>query len=74
LEDTGKLSKKTMSIVSGFDMDGKENKTGLLGQFSQRFYYGCIGGIIVAIFLAIPLLKNNYLNHLITEMVFSIST
>ena len=58
-----------MSIVSGFDMDGKENKTGLPAQFSQRFYYGCIGGIIVVIFLVIPLLKNNYFNHLITEML-----
>jgi branched-chain amino acid transport system permease protein len=36
---------------------------------SPTLYYCVLGSIVLTILLAIPLLKNNYLNHVVTEML-----
>ena len=52
------------------DMIGTGNKKGVLERFSLHFYYNFTGGIVLTILLVIPLLKNHYISHVITEMLF----
>lgn len=49
-------------------MSGTENKMSFLLQFSPKMYYCFTGGVVFAILLAIPLLKNNYITHIIIEI------
>ena len=38
--------------------------------FSSSFYYGVIGAITLAVLIAIPLYGNNYMTHVVLEMIF----
>ncbi len=41
-----------------------------MARFSLHFYYALIGGLILAALLAVPLLGNNYVNHVVIQMLF----